>query len=153
MTSVQPNAHRTRLYHRLQAAARVAQRAADQELLASAGVTTAQAAVLAVVSTAGRATQRDVARSLGVNESAVTQLVSRLLKLGLISRRRSGTDARTWALALTDRGRSAVTRLTDAFAVVNAALDEAVPATEIDDLVGNLQRIAGRFEVGSSTGP
>lgn len=151
MADAQPNAHRTRLYHRLQVAARVAQRAADQALLASAGVTTAQAAVLAVVSAEARATQRDVARSLGVNESAVTQMVSRLLKLGLLTRRRPGTDARTWELALTDHGRSAVTRLTDAFAVVNASLDEAVPEAEISQLASNLERIAAAFGTGLST--
>lgn len=150
MNPARSEAHRLRLYHRLQVAARRAQRAADEQLLAAAGVTTAQAAVLATLAENGATAQRAVARLLGVQESAMTQMVARLLKFGLVARRHPDHDARTWELSLTARGRVAVDRLTTAFASINAALGEAVPEAEVAGLVGHLERIADAFGTASN---
>jgi DNA-binding MarR family transcriptional regulator len=143
-------AHRLRLYHRLQVAARLAQRAADEQLVAASGVTTAQAAVLAVLAENGATAQRAVARLLGVHESAMTQMVARLLRSGLVARNHPDHDARTWELTLTARGRVAVHRLGSAFASINTALDEAVPEAEVAGLVGHLERIAEAFDPSSN---
>lgn len=145
------DAHRFRLYHRLQLAARRAQRAADRELLAAAGVTTAQAAVLAVLASEGTATQRAVAESLGLHESAITQMVPRLLESGLVGRNRSEVDVRAWELSLTDVGRSAVDALGNAFANVNAVFEDALATTDIADLARDLERISDAFDTRSDT--
>lgn len=142
------NAQQARLYHRLQLAAHRAQRAADRALTEAAGVTTAQAAVLVVVAADGSPTQRSVADQLGLHESAVTQMVGRLLRLGLIERRRDPADGRARLLSLTADGRDAVRRLRGPFAAVNAAMDEALDGADVDRLAADLGRIADAFAGG-----
>jgi DNA-binding MarR family transcriptional regulator len=152
MDTDRTTAHRTLLYHRLQMAARRAQRAADRELLAAAGVTTAQAAVLAVLAARGSLTQRAIAETLGLHESAVAQMVPRLLKLELVTRAHPAGDARAWELALTEAGRAAVARVGRAFGPVNATFEGALPAARIEQLAADLERIADAFVPHSPAG-
>ena len=94
----------TRLYWRLQLAAHYLQKRADRDLVKRAGITTAQSGVLAVIARGKNVTQKQVASALGLNESAVTAMVRRLLSLGYIDRKVSETDARARLLSLTQRG-------------------------------------------------
>ena len=72
------SASKHRIYHRLQLAAHRLQKAADRAVMAAAGITTAQAAVLSIVAADGPVSQRNVARKLGLNESAMTAMIARL---------------------------------------------------------------------------
>ena len=90
-----------RLYARLQSAAHLVKKAADRALIDAAGVTTAQAAVLAVVAAAEKSdatgpTQKTVAAALALNESAMTAMVSRLIVLHYLKRERNRDDRRAW---------------------------------------------------------
>lgn len=139
-------AHRTRLYHRLQIAAHRVQKAADRATTEAAGVTTAQAAVLAVIDASGGATtQRAVAGQLGLNESALTQMTGRLLRLGLVARIRDPGDARAWRLDLTADGKAALARLRGPFQRVNARLDAALKDADLAALADALDCVALAF--------
>lgn len=138
-------ARKARLYHRLQLAAHRAKKAADRAL-APAGVTTAQAAVLAIVARPDGATQRDVAQLLAVNESAVTTMAARLIEAGFVHRARDGADARAWRLTLAPAGKQAREEVEARFARVNAALEAALTEEEIARLGDCLERIAACFE-------
>jgi MarR family transcriptional regulator, organic hydroperoxide resistance regulator len=144
------SASKSRIYHKLQLAAHRVQKAADRALLAAAGITTAQSAVLHVVAIETRAggsvTQREVARQLGINESAMTAMVTRLTSMGLLDREHDAADTRAWNLQLTARGRAARKGIEQPFGRVNHAIDNALTVEEIERLADQLVRIAAAFE-------
>jgi DNA-binding MarR family transcriptional regulator len=139
------SASKLRIYHRLQLAAHRLQKAADRELLAAGGVTTAQAAVLAIVAGAGATTQRDVARQLGLNESAVTAMTARLMRAGLMERKRDEADARAWRVTVTREGRAVLKRIEEPFGRINRTLDSVADGDDLTRLAGMLTRIATAF--------
>ncbi len=115
-----------RLYFLLQIAAHRLRTEADRALLDTAGVTTAQAAVLQLVASLSEPTQRKLAELLQQNESAITAMVGRLTAAGLIVRAPHPTDGRAWILELTPQGEAAIEAGRPAFNAINAALDAAI---------------------------
>jgi MarR family transcriptional regulator, organic hydroperoxide resistance regulator len=134
-----------RLYHRAQLAAHAMKKAADRQLTAAAGITTSQAAVLAVTATDPPVLQTHVAARLGLNESAITAMVTRLTTLGHLRRDRSDADGRAWVLRLTDRGRRCLARADTAFSTVNRTIDATLTAEEVDRLADYLTRLRQAF--------
>src|SRR5262249_5961234 len=131
MVPLRMSASKLRIYHRLQIAAHTMRKFADRAILDAAGVTIAQAAVLAIVSDGTNVTQRDVATALRLNESAVVAMVSRLMKLGLLQRSQSENDSRAWLLRLTNRGAAARRAAKRHFASINARMEGALTAAQI----------------------
>ena len=136
-------AHESRLYHQLQLAAHLAKKHADRAVTAGSGLTVAQVAVLNAVAATAAATQRDVAALLGVNESAVTAMVRRLIDSGHLSR--TDRDGRTRLLELTDLGTTATRASARAFAPVNAELAGDLTAAEVHELADRLRAIVERL--------
>ncbi len=139
-------ASQLRIYHRIQLVAHRLQKAADRAALETAGITTAQAAVVAVLAAAGPCTQRTVAQRLGVNESAVTAMINRLLTLGFVERSRDPVDARAWRLRLTRSGRAAMKRVAEPFASINARLERALDADALMRFAGALDSIRAELD-------
>jgi DNA-binding MarR family transcriptional regulator len=139
------SASRLRIYHRLQIAAHRVQKAADRVVLEAAGITTAQAAVLAVVAAEREATQRSVARQLGINESAITAMVARLMSMKLVERIRDRDDARSWRLRLTPEGRTGLKRIEAPFRGINERIEATIDARELELLAASLGRIGEAF--------
>jgi MarR family transcriptional regulator, organic hydroperoxide resistance regulator len=135
-----------RVYHKLQLAAHRVQKSADRALLATAKVNTAQAAVLAVVAAEGTITQREVARQLGINESAMTSMVGRLQRMGLLRRDRDDADVRAWRLSLSESGRGTLKRVEPPFRRINQTIEEVLATEEIARLADYLGRIANAFD-------
>jgi len=134
-----------KLYSRLQHAAHVLKKTADRELISAAGLSTAQAAVLALVNTQKKISQRDVAGELGFNESAVTAMVARMIKLDFISRLPNENDKRAKLLSLTTDGEAALKRAAVPFSAINARLDEALGKDDIETLARSLDQISDTF--------
>ncbi|MBL4906164.1 MAG: MarR family transcriptional regulator [Sneathiella sp.] len=139
------SASKHHLYHRLQLAAHVLNKAADKAVLESANITTAQAALLGIVRSGRQVTQKHIASTLSINESAVTAMVNRLLKLGYLQRQRSTTDARAWLVSVSDSGLEALKSMVEPFSEINAILDDAIPSEKMDDLVIYLKKITNLF--------
>jgi MarR family transcriptional regulator, organic hydroperoxide resistance regulator len=139
------SASKHRVYHRLQLASHRLQKAADRAILAAAGITTAQAAVLSVVGSEGSASQRSVARKLGLNESAITAMTTRLLGLGLLDRLPDEADSRAWSLRLSADGRAALKRIEQPFRQINQKIEKALDADEIEALADYVTRISDAF--------
>ncbi|MBA9002959.1 MarR family winged helix-turn-helix transcriptional regulator [Thermomonospora cellulosilytica] len=97
-----------RLYFLLQRAAHQLRLAADRRCLAAAGITTAQLGALFAVHDHPGITQQQLARTLGLRESAVTSLVTRLAAADLVTRRPHPNEHRATALHLTDHGVAAL---------------------------------------------
>lgn len=138
-------AHKERLYFRLQVAAHRLKTEADKALFETAGLSTTQVAVLSLINSAKNLKQRDLARQLKQNESAITAMVARLMKAELVTRRRSDTDARTWILELTDKGKKTLKRAEKPFTEINARLDSALGKKGAKDLAKQLDLIAESF--------
>jgi|CXWL01.1.fsa_nt_gi DNA-binding MarR family transcriptional regulator len=134
-----------RLYHALQMAAHRARKAADSAVLDAAGITTAQAAVLAVIAESGPVAQRAVANLLGLNESAVTAMVARLMDIDLLVRVRDAADARAWRLSLSPSGRQALERAATPFRKINGAIESALSPAEAAQLADFLTRVGKAF--------
>lgn len=135
-----------RFFFLVQTAAHRLKLRADAEMLAAGGLTTSQAAVMAIICGEGWISQREIASRLGQRESAVGAMAERLLKAGYITRTRSATDKRAWTLAPTRAGRRAFDAMGAAFAGVNALVDEAFPGTDIDRAAKGLRRLIGLLE-------
>ena len=138
-------AHELRLYHRLQLAAHLANKAADRAVQAATSLTVAQIAVLNVVELTPHATQRQVAAQLGVNESALPPMVKRLCDDGLLVRKRSAHDTRAWALRLSDSGRSVLRAAREPFATINATIGDALSDRQVRDLCEMLDLLIESF--------
>ncbi|QKG70528.1 MarR family winged helix-turn-helix transcriptional regulator [Erythrobacter mangrovi] len=130
-----------RIYFRLQRAAQALKKRADEALSTDGELTTAQAAVLMIIRQNGPVSQREVARILQHNESAMTAMVQRLLALGHVERRRSLHDVRRWELSVTLAGQAALLRATSAFSEVNHALESALVHEELATLARLLDSI------------
>jgi len=141
------SAREQRIYFLLQQAAHRLKKTADRSLLEDGGLTTAQAAVLRLVSESGDASQRELARTLRLNESAMTAMVGRLSRRRLIRRVRDPDDARSRRISLTEAGREALARSASAFAAINSTLDDALGATRIDRLATDLRAVIDAFEL------
>ncbi len=134
-----------RLYHRLQVAAHAVQKYSDRVVKQATGLTTAQVSVLTVVSAGEHVTQSEVARIVGVNESAVTTMVTRLEARGCLLRTPHEDDGRAWVLQVTDAGVQALVAARSAFASVNRILDSTLSADDLAGLGSALESIRAAF--------
>jgi DNA-binding MarR family transcriptional regulator len=146
------NASELRLYFLLQIAAHQIKKAADGRLGTVAALSTAQAAVLAIVEARAPVSQRSLARELRQNESAMTAMVNRLLALGYVARERSDSDARAWELRPTEAGRSALKAIRPPFRQINQTLEQLMTPAEMLALAGTLKRIIEAFDSGDAGG-
>jgi len=88
-----------------------------QDRLAAHGLSIAMWRVLAVLSNNGGQRQIDLAGFTSIDASTLSRLVTRLVRMGLVTRSRSRTNSREVVVTLSARGRAIVDRL------IPAALD------------------------------
>lgn len=134
--------HRT--YYRLQVTAHELKKTADR-VLERTGLTTSQTAVMAIVQEFGPLTQRSVAQHLGLNESAVTAMVRRLVSGDYLERSQDIVDARVRVLHLTERGTTMLEEANVAFAAINSALESALNAKQLAALDEMLTAISDQL--------
>lgn len=91
--------------HWLHRATQVADTYFDQ---AVTRVTHRQFAVLAALEAAPNQSQTDLVRCVGIDRSTLAAIVKRLIKSGLVTRRRTKRDARAYEVRLTDQGLAAL---------------------------------------------
>ncbi|MGW5385006.1 MarR family winged helix-turn-helix transcriptional regulator [Nocardia sp. NPDC003963] len=139
-----------RLIGRVQQVSHALRKKSDRLLIDNAGVTTAQAGILAVVSDDPGCSQRDIARRLRLGESAVVAAVGRLLSAELVERRVSDQDPRAVALFLTARGIETVGRAQETYGVINGLVLEALGVegrARFAELLDALDSAVGAFPV------
>jgi DNA-binding MarR family transcriptional regulator len=140
------SASKHRLYWRLQLAAHYLQKKADRTLLLEANISTAQTGVLTVISRGQDVTQKDVAVALGLNESAITAMVRKLIALKYVERRKSDKDARARILELTKLGQEIQNNVKPPFKSINNQIETVLDKGEIANLSDYLQRLTRSFE-------
>jgi DNA-binding MarR family transcriptional regulator len=107
------------------------------------GITGTQASMLFMLAVGRCSTAAELAREYGIDASAVTRLLDRVEKRGLLSRVRSSEDRRVVRLELTDEGRELAARMPEIFrGVLDQVLDGFTPE-EVGFLKSMLRRILG----------
>lgn len=140
------SASKLRLYWRLQLASHFLKKRADKELLSESKITTAQIGVLSVIANGSDVTQKVVATALGLNESAVTAMMKRLTRMGLVERRQSETDGRAKILQLTDTGRHVTQTIHPPFKEINERIEAVLTDQEIENLADYLTKLTDAFK-------
>ncbi len=140
------SASKYRLYWRLQLAAHYMQKFADRELAGSADITAAQTGVLTVIATHGEVNQKQVAVALGLNESAVTAMVRRLVSLKYLRFKKSRLDGRVKILSLTSAGETVQKQAKKPFNKVNQTIESVLTPDEVAQVADCLIRLGESFE-------
>lgn len=135
------SARNLRIFHKLQIAAHHLQKRADREIATVSELTTAQVAVLWVLSKVENQTQKDVATALGYNESALTAMIGRLARLGYVEKQRDVKDRRAWAINLTPYGRETLGHTSVPFKTVNQLIENEFTTEELEHFADYLVRL------------
>ena len=118
------------------AASRFAARLADLELIP------AQAGVLRILAATPAITQQALATALGTLPSRLVAIIDELESKGLLQRRASESDRRSYALHLTEKGISTLQAISKVAREHQQSLLAALSEEEQTALAGLLQRVA-----------
>jgi MarR family transcriptional regulator, organic hydroperoxide resistance regulator len=122
---------------------------ADQfgaEALAPHGLSIAMWRVMAVLASAGRQRQIDLAELTSTDASTLSRLVTRLVRLGLVSRARSTSSNREVAVKLSAKGAALVARLIPIAREYENVAIAGLPAQELAVLKRCLRRVYGNMK-------
>jgi DNA-binding MarR family transcriptional regulator len=112
------------------------------ELLRPAGLTAAQAEVIAVLRDARRPlTVREIGERLVCESGSPSRLVGTVVAAGLIERRAHSSDRRAVELSLTPAGRRAAQRVADAERRLYEGLAAALTDREVAAIVRGLRKL------------
>ncbi|XBQ16382.1 MAG: MarR family winged helix-turn-helix transcriptional regulator [Oceanicaulis sp.] len=131
-----------RLFLLIEIAARRLHREADARLAAEAGVSASQAAVLFLLLRRGERRMGAIGETLALGAPAVTGLVGRMEKAGLVAKRRDAGDRRGALVDLTEAGRLAAERADHVLRAFNAELGDRLGEEEADIVYDALTRLA-----------
>lgn len=104
-------------------------------------VTSPQFMILKVIHEGTAATPGAISEVIGVDMGAVTRLIDRLVKKGLLKRRPCTEDRRVCYVDLTDKSRKLMPKLTSAADKNNEKFLAALSAQDLDKLHGYLRKI------------
>ena len=110
-------------------------------------LTPRQFAILTSVSQQPDISQTGLVEETGVDRSTLADIVRRLVKKGLLQRKRTRRDARMYAVRLTQKGKSALSHLKPAAARVDQRLLSALKADQRSgfiDALGEIVRAMNR---------
>jgi DNA-binding MarR family transcriptional regulator len=112
--------------------------------LGSEDLTPRQLMILQAVEENEGLSQVDIMAATGIDRSSVADLVRRLIKQGLLRRRRQKHDTRLYAVRLTPEGQKALTLGAPAAAATEEALLRDVPPRQHQEFLRTLATMAGR---------
>ncbi len=112
-------------------------------------LTPRQYAVLVAVAENEGLSQTDLVDVTGIDRSTLADIIRRMLKKGLVQRRRTKEDARAYAVKLTEEGRRILQAAEPMAKKVDERILQALPAAERDRFLSDLNMIVealGRLE-------
>jgi DNA-binding MarR family transcriptional regulator len=139
-----------RLLFVLHRASRAATAHANARLVERFGVSLAQLATLSRLAESPGCTMTDIADLLDLNKSAVSGMIQRLERAGLVAREPNAKDARAVRLHLTREGHEARRRAAPVFRTLIAELSEGFGEREVDVVLRFLNAVLERCGAGSS---
>lgn len=135
-----------RLYLLIEIASRRLHREADTRLTREAGVSASQSAVLFLLLRRGERRMSAIGDVLALGAPAVTGLVGRMEKAGLVTRRRDAADRRGALVDLTEAGRRAAEHADQALREFNTDLTERLGEDDAETVYQALTRLAASEE-------
>lgn len=108
---------------------------------AGAALTPGEFGLLVLVARNTGLSQMALARALGIDRSTLVPILDRLQARGLLVRRRSPTDARTHALALTPSGDKALARFTSLVRSHEKRIASRLSTAETRTLIALLEKV------------
>lgn len=146
--------------HRLDASAihmlHRASQAADEMFAhetSGAELTPRQFTVLSALERLESASQTQIVDATGIDRSTLADIVKRLVKRGLLTRRRSRSDARAYVVRLTPDGRAMLNATKPAAQRVEERLLEQMPDMRREALIAALEAIIGRLNAATTVPP
>ena len=103
-----------------------------QRSMAELGITSQQGSILFMVASGKCVLAAELAREYGIDASAVTRLIDRLEKRGLLERQRSSEDRRQVHVRLTDRAMKETMKLYGPIAADGHSLLSAMTTAELE---------------------
>ncbi|MDO8290930.1 MAG: MarR family winged helix-turn-helix transcriptional regulator [Parvibaculum sp.] len=123
---------------------RAQQFAYDQfvQQMGDSAITPRQFIVLFAVNDAEGLSQTDLVNRTGIDRSTLADMISRMIKNGLLARKRTAEDARANSVRLTASGRRALTSSLPRAVSAEKALLELLPKSTQADLIKGLTHLA-----------
>jgi MarR family transcriptional regulator, temperature-dependent positive regulator of motility len=109
--------------------------------MAGDGLTPRQFAVLVAVAGNEGQSQTDLVEQTGIDRSTLADIIRRMLKKGLLSRKRTKTDARAYAVRLTQQGRDSLNAAQPGAKNADARVLAALPPGKRDEFLTLLAAI------------
>lgn len=131
-----------RLYLLMEIAARRLHRQVDARLKKATGVSASQAAVLFLLLRKGERRMGAMCEVLALGAPAMTGLVDRMDKAGLVTRSRDKTDKRGALVDLTEKGRQAAEIADSVLREFNNALAHQLGENELEQVYDSLTILA-----------
>ena len=100
-----------------------------------------QLAVLGSVAASDGLSQTEISDATGIDRATTAEIVGRLTRMGLLRRRRTRRDARTYAVNITDEGRTALQQTTAVASEMEQALLAVLSPGEQQQLITLLSRL------------
>lgn len=130
------------IIHLLHRAGQAADAIFEQHTQGTSGLTPRQAVVLAAIAATDEPSQTALVNATGIDRSTMADIVRRLWKLGLVTRKRTRQDARRYAVRLTPAGYRALDDARDAEIAAEDALLAELPEAQRASLRRGLKRLA-----------
>ena len=104
-------------------------------------LTLRQLAILTAASQHEDLSQTDIVAATGIDRSTVAGIVSRLIRKGLLERRRSPVDGRAYCVRLSKRGAKAVAGADRLYTKIEKKLLAGLPSSEANQFLSTLKSI------------
>jgi DNA-binding MarR family transcriptional regulator len=106
-------------------------------------ITARQYVVLVAASQKDGLSQQQIIDCTGIDRSTISQVVQLMIRKGLLKRRRAKSDARAYAITLTDHGREVLKASEPVVGRVDAAIVGALPPGRAEAFIDSLRAIIG----------
>lgn len=115
------------------------------------GITSAEGNILLhLMMQQGPVHQEQVAEDLGIGKAAISRAVDSLERKGYLLRARDAGDKRRWRLDVTDKARSCMADVQEAYDAVYRRAQQALPGADFAQLVAMMDVIAAAFAQGEA---
>ena len=110
------------------------------------GLTARQYVVLVVVANQDGLSQQEVIDATGIDRSTVSQVVQTLTRKGLVRRKRTREDARTYAISLTSLGRDALKACEPIVRQIDEEIIGVLPPAQASGFLASLSAMANALD-------
>ena len=130
-----------RLYYKLNQAQHLLSKRVDAELAGALGIKTVQLGAVFFLLEHDGCILKEISAGLGLNNSAITTLVVRMEKGGLLTRESCSVDGRSYRIHLTNKAKSIGQKAIPVAKELNSMLAQGFSDEEIDTVIRFLDSI------------